>query len=330
MNGLPEVALPAFKTDLEAFAWLHQVLRAGDAKKGEAALRRLLGPGFYETGSDVLLNNRGEQLVQTLLKSVYKGKSSYAEQYGPDPVVKHYQPNRIEFWNADGRHFSRVAFTPSGGTYENGVKVGQILRVSDIELFVQTDADEVARLRSIPEAARFAPHGGDQPLSQLVQQVSANQQAATQAQAVQAITWAPFSSEKARFKIALPAPPVETEGTMNDKYPMWTVEAKHPQVLCRAVSVIYPTRLNRLQAQRTVESALQSLAQQHNLTVKLQSEVNDATYGRLARLEGAGTMLKARVFVQDNVLYQLLISGTQDTMAALNERAFFDSFQALP
>jgi hypothetical protein len=84
-----------------------------------------------------------------------------------------------------------------------------------------------------------------------------------------------------------------------------------------------------MQAQQTVDSALQQLAQSNNATMKRPSELNEGTYGKLATLERDGAVIKARVFVQGEVLYQLILSGSPTTMATLGERDFFGSFQAL-
>jgi len=328
LDTLPDVEIPAFKTDLEAFTFLHETLRAGDAKKGEAVLRRMLAPIHFENGSTVLLNARGEEIVQATVKTAFKGKSLYADQYGPELNVREYQNNSLVFWNADGRHFSRIALVPAGGTWENGVKVGQTLRIADISLWVATDADEIARLNSMPPATRFAPPAGSKPFSSLGRQVAAQQQVAAQTAEVAAIKWTPFTSTNARLSIAFAGTPKETEGKMNGKYPMWTVESTENNLTCRAVAIIYPTRLNRMQAQTVVESTLQQLAAANNTELKKIYELNQGTFGRTTVLEIDGTIVKARAFVQGDVLYQLILGGPAATVGLLNERDFFGTFRA--
>jgi hypothetical protein len=325
---LPAVQIPAFKTDLELFAWLHKTLREGGAGKTEAVLRRMLAPQLFRKGSDVLLDDTGERMVQDTVQKAFKGKSTYAEQYGAEPNIESYSANEIVFINADGKHRSSISLEPAGGSWQNGVKTGQSLKIKQINIGLNTNADEIARLRSLPPATRFALPPGSKSFAQWGGQVAEEKQAQVQAEVVRAISWTPFTSTNARLKMSFPATPQETEGQMNGKYPMWTVEATHPQVLCRAIAVIYPTRLNRMQAQTTVDSALQQLAQANNATMQRPSELNEGTYGKLATLEKEGAVMKARVFVQGDVLYQLILSGSPATMATLNERDFFGSFQA--
>jgi hypothetical protein len=329
LAALPAVSIPEFKTDLELFAFLHKTLRAGDARKTEAVLRRLLSPAFFVEGSSMVLQGDGEDLIQTVLRKAYGGKISYAEQYPEDLHVDGYQPGMLSFWNADRRHASTFKAERAGGTWQNGVKVGQTYRIQSMTIGVVTDADEIARLRSMAPATRFAPPQGATLFSQLGQRVADQQQAQAQAQQVRALQWTPYTSTQGRMTIAFPAKATEIAGQMNGKYPMWTVEATSPQVLCRAISINYGTRLNRMQAQTTVDSALKGLAQNNNATVKSVSEINEGTYGRLAVLEAGDTVIKARVFVQGEMLYQLVMSGSSATMATLNERAFFGTFQPL-
>jgi hypothetical protein len=329
LKALPAVSIPAFKSDLEMFAFLHKTLREDGAAKTEAVLRGLLAPRYFLEGSSILLDSNGENLIENALKEAFRGKSTYAEQYGAEPNIESYSPNNITFVNADGRHRSSIELEPTGGTWQNGVKVGQSLRIAGFGVGVNENPDEIARLRSIPAATRFARSPGAKTFAEWGGQVIVEQKAQEHRAEVKAIQWKPFTSTKARLTIAFPGVPTETEGQMNDKYPMWTVEANHPQVLCRAITVLYPTRLNRMQAQNTVNSALQLLAQSNGATLHDTTELNEGTYGQVATLKKEGSEIKARVFVGGNTLYQLIMSASPTTMATLSGREFFGSFQPL-
>lgn len=150
-----------------------------------------------------------------------------------------------------------------------------------------------------------------------------------QRETIQAIIWTPFTSANARLTVSFPGTgtPKETQGTMNDKYPMWTLESGNDKVLGRAVSIIYPVSLNRLQAQTTVQSTIDQLAAANHAQIKLRSEVTDGTYGQIATLEGDGKLMKVRVFAIRDVVYQLILSAAPETMTNLSERDFFNSFQ---
>jgi len=144
--------------------------------------------------------------------------------------------------------------------------------------------------------------------------------------AVKAIAWTPFTSTNAQMRLNLPAVPTETEGKMNGKYPMWTLTAKHPQVQVVAVSITYPTILNRKQAQTVVDSTLEQLSKSNSLTIKSMGEVNEGTYGRRGVLQSNDTLMKARVFVLGDTLYQLILSSSPENIGAISENEFFGSF----
>lgn len=326
LASLPAVTIPAFKNDLETFAYIHKTLREPNPPQAEAVLRQMLGSRYRIKNSDVLFDSIGEDKIAATLKVAYGKKGVYAEQYGPDPAVNEYQTNAITFWNADGRHFSRLALEMGGGSWKDGVKVGQTYRIADIELWTASEGDTFERIMSMAPEARFAPPQGARLFSSLGGQVAAAQQERHKVQTLQAIKWTPFTSASGRLVINFPDVVTETAGKMNNKYPMWTAEATSPSVKCIAVTIVYPNSLNRMQAQTVVESAVQGLADANKVPVKKLNEVS-GTFGRQAILEPEGSAIEAQIFVRENVLYQLIMSGPADTMAKIDKRAFFGSFQ---
>jgi hypothetical protein len=167
LAALPQVEIPSFKTDLELFSYLHKMMREGDAGTLEAVLRKTFSPRYFEPNSNVVLNGVGEELLRNTLKMVFGSKAKYVDQYGPNPNVKERYKNQIWIWNADGRHFSRIRVEPSGGEYKDGVKINQEFKIFELEIWVVSDADTVARLNSMSPEKRFAPLPGYQTLSQL-------------------------------------------------------------------------------------------------------------------------------------------------------------------
>ena len=145
----------------------------------------------------------------------------------------------------------------------------------------------------------------------------------------QPITWTPHTAANARLKISFPATPKATEGKMNDKYPMHTLEVAHPSALYRVVSVIYPTKLNRQQATLVINSAAQSFIQNNRARIVSQSDYTTGTMGRTYTLDRDGNPIKYRVYVIDDVLYQLIMSADKAAFTTANEKAFFDSFEAV-
>ena len=328
MASLPNVTIPSFTSDLEAFAFLHKTLRENNPKKAEAVLRRLMGSRYRLKYSEVLFDSNGEDKIATVLKMAYGKKGVYAEQYGPDPAVSDYQTNSLSLWNADGRHISRMSLELGGGTWKDGEKVGQTYRIADIEIWTIKEGDDFERIKSLAPTTRFAPPRGARLFSALGGQVAAAKQEETKANQVAAIVWTPFTSTGGRMAINFPGAVKATEGKMNDKYPMWTAEGSDGDVKCMAVAIVYPSSLNRAQAQVAVESAVQGLAAANNAPVKRLTELM-GTFGRQAQMEPNGSVLVAQVFVQRDVLYQLVLSAPAATMAKLEQRKFFGSFRAL-
>ena len=329
LASLPQVSVPAFKTDLQMFAFLHNTLREGNAAKTEAVLRRALAPAFFVEGSEVLLNGDGDLLLNRVIDQAHKGKMTYAEQFAPDLNVDHYKANELSFWNADGVHRSSIELEMTGGSWQNGAKVGQVFKLKQLDVYGVTGADEAARLRSMSPASRFAPPPRSQRFSTLGGQVAAQQNAQNAAADVRAIKWTPFISNNARLKMSFPAKPTETQSQMNGQYPMWTVEASNDLVLCRAVAVIYPKFLNRMQSQTLVNSAMQELVSSNGMSIKISSDLTGGTVGKIATLQKDGTVMKVRVYALGNVLYQLVLSGSPATMNVVKDNEFFNSFEAL-
>ena len=146
---------------------------------------------------------------------------------------------------------------------------------------------------------------------------------------VRAIKWTPFVSNNARLKMSFPAKPTETQSQMNGQYPMWTVEASNDLVLCRAVAVMYPKFLNRMQSQTAVNSAMQELVSSNGMSIKISSDLSSGTYGKVATLQKDGAVMKVRIYALGNVLYQLVLSGSPATMNVVKDNEFFNSFEAL-
>jgi hypothetical protein len=138
----------------------------------------------------------------------------------------------------------------------------------------------------------------------------------------------PFTSQNARMTVSFPGTPTETQGTLDGK-PMWTIEGKHPLITARAISVIHPKPLNRGQAQNAVQTALQELGKANNMAVTNPSEINGVAYGLVSTMKSADKVVVARVWAQGDMLYQLILSATPQTMANVSGREFFGSFQAL-
>lgn len=145
---LGEVSIPDFARDVDVFMYTHKLLREGTAARFEAYLIRMLAPFYFVEGSTTRLTPQGADLVNKAVNNAFKGKSTYAQQYCPDPGVKHQQPNMMEWWNATQDAHTRMSLTKGGGTWKNGQKVGETFKIQALEVWMLTSADDIARISS--------------------------------------------------------------------------------------------------------------------------------------------------------------------------------------
>lgn len=82
------------------------------------------------------------------VNNAFKGKSTYAQQYCPDPGVKSQQPDMMEWWNATQDAHVRMALTKAGGTWKNSQKTGETYKIAALEVWMLTSADDIARIGS--------------------------------------------------------------------------------------------------------------------------------------------------------------------------------------
>ncbi len=201
--------------------------------------------------------------------------------------------------------------------------------ISGLEIWLNTEPDEIARLRSMTPAIRFAASGDAQTLSQLGGELADQNQAAEFVAQANNIKWTTYSSKAARMEISLPAAPKETKGTTEENHPTTTLEATKGKLSSRAISVVFPNKPGRGQSQNYVAIALNKIAAELGMDQMQLSEISSGTFGRLAIIENNGERIKARVWVEGDVLYQLILRGDMATMNAVDDRAFFESFKAL-
>ena len=145
---LGDVTIPDFARDVDVFMHTHKLLREGTAAQFEAYLMRMLVPVYFVDGSTTRLTPQGADLVNKAVNNAFKGKSTYAQQYCPDPGVKHQQPMSMEWWNATQDAHTRLSLTKGGGTWKNGQKVGESFKIQALEVWMLTSADDIARINS--------------------------------------------------------------------------------------------------------------------------------------------------------------------------------------
>lgn len=146
--SLPAVPVPAFASDVDVFLYTNKMLREGNRAEVEAYLMRMLAESYFEEGSTTRLNAGGTELIKTVLDRAFNPRSTYAQQYCADPAVKHQQANMMEWWNATQDAHTRMALTKGGGTWKNGQKTGEAFKITALEVWMLTSADDIARINS--------------------------------------------------------------------------------------------------------------------------------------------------------------------------------------
>jgi hypothetical protein len=160
--ALPTVSIPEFPRDVDVFLYTHKMLREGTRAEVEAYLMNMLAEHFFVEGSTTRLTDRGADLINNTLDRAFNPKSSYAQQYCADPGVKHQQTDMMEWWNATQDAHTRMALTKGGGTWKNGQKVGESYKISALEVFMLTSADDIARINSYEPGMLCKPASGAQ------------------------------------------------------------------------------------------------------------------------------------------------------------------------
>ncbi len=160
---LGEITIPDFARDVDVFMHTHKLLREGTAAQFEAYLIRMLAPVYFVEGSTTRLTPQGADLVNKAVNNAFKGKSTYAQQYCPDPGVKHQQADMMEWWNATQDAHVRMALTKAGGGWKNGQKTGETYKINALEVWMLSSADDIARINSYePGMLCKTPSGASQ------------------------------------------------------------------------------------------------------------------------------------------------------------------------
>jgi len=329
LSRLPNVTIPAFRRDVDFFDHIHKLMREGTAGEFEAFLRKTLSPDYFQENSSSLLTQQGEALVADSIKAAFKNKSTYADQYCENPKIKEYRAGNIQWFNCSKDVYTRVSIAAFDGTWENGVKVGQTFKIRDLNIYLLNKADDIARIKSMDQEAMCAANSSEMTLSALIAKAPAIVNIGDNIDAARKLAWTTQSFPDARLEINFPTPPKKTTGKMNDLYPMSTFTAVNRTLLCQAVSIVYPINLNKAQSKVGVESSAAVFAKSNNATITTQSEYSVGTFGKKFTMKKGTDTVEYRVFVIDDVLYQLTLIASPAAMDGISEDDFFGSFAAL-
>lgn len=158
VDGLPQLAIPAFKSDVDLFMFVHKILLEGSPEEFQAMMMKLMAPSFFLEGSTVKLNQRGADLINHNMERAYKGSSTYANQYCHDPGIKHRQKNMIQLLNKSKQCFTRIAVGQFGGRFERGVRVDQEYKITALDVRLLTRPVDLEYMESFPEEELCPPN----------------------------------------------------------------------------------------------------------------------------------------------------------------------------
>ncbi|MBL7953941.1 MAG: hypothetical protein JNJ91_02800 [Flavobacteriales bacterium] len=158
---LPTLEIPAFASDQEALDYTVNILRNGDEGRIRAYLGKMLIKDYYEASSSTVLNAQGKQLVEDVVRICCKEKMPWGEQYCARPAIKESQTNSFTVWNKVKEQFSRIEFMPGEAQWKNGQQVGGRMMIRNLELYIKTSNDDIARLRSYDPGYLCKEEGGE-------------------------------------------------------------------------------------------------------------------------------------------------------------------------
>ncbi|MEO0468894.1 MAG: hypothetical protein AAF206_04675, partial [Bacteroidota bacterium] len=202
LMGLPDIEIPSFTSDIDAFLFIHGTLLEGDPKRFEAMMMKMMAPGNFIEGSSILLNQRGADMINQNIKKAFGGKSTYPDQYCADPSIKHRQTNMIEFLNKSKQVHTRIALGKFGGRFVRGERVDQEYKITALSVGVLTRQVDLDYMNSWP----------DDELCDLPEQSGGNQQSASVAPA---LNWKGYKSLSSGIRVSLPAKPEESAEPAN-------------------------------------------------------------------------------------------------------------------
>ena len=157
LSALPDVHIPEFKSDAETIMYTHKMLRESSPKELESYLMRVIAPGFFLQGSNVMLNQRGADFINDAVRRAHKLDITYGEAYCPDPVVAHKQSGSISIYSKAGEGKTRISVAEFGGTYKEGVLVGKEWKITDLSISIPNKPDQIAYIRSFSDPNKLCP-----------------------------------------------------------------------------------------------------------------------------------------------------------------------------
>lgn len=322
MANLPTVEIPHFERDVDVFLFVHKMLREGTADEFEAMMMKMMAPSFFVEGSDILLTQRGADIINKNRKKAYEGKSTYANQYCADPAIKHRQENMIEFLNKSKQVHTRIAVGKFGGRFERGVRVDQKYKITALEVYLLTRPVDLEYMNSFPEDELC-------PATVQTNPQTAPSVAATRSEPE--IQWQEHRSQSAGVSLAFPGQAEEQATAAQTGGTQYVIKSKHPSGVYQLTILPLPRKFNSAEKAQVINSMAANFISANQATKKSEKDYGNAsaTGKEYSLVRPQSGVVKYRIFATDSHLYQLVLSTTEEAFAEENETQFFGSFRIL-
>ncbi|NOX88306.1 MAG: hypothetical protein GXO77_04710 [Calditrichaeota bacterium] len=307
LSALPDVDIPDFKSDVEIIMYTHKMLRESSPEELEAYLMRVIAPGFFLPGSNVMLNQRGADFINDVVRRAHKLNITYGEAYCPDPVVAHRQRGMMSFYSKAGKGKTRISVSEFGGVYKEGVLSGKQWKITDLSISIPNKPDQIAYIRSFSDPNKLCP---------------GNKSAKTD-NSPSAISWKKVSLPEINLQIVFP-----------DNKPKKTVKGNMYQYLLKHQTGTYMLtawklgkKVSKAKASQIIDNMAANFAK--NMKYKITSRntfIYKGNEGKVFTIASGNNLIRYKSVVVGDILYQLVLSSTKQVLKKNLEDNFFGAF----
>ena len=145
MAALPKVTIPAFSSDQDVFRFVYKTLREGSEQQTKAMLLQLMAPHCFHDQASGQLSQHGVRMLNNVLRNCYKSKSTFAENYPAQFLVKRQQKGMIELWNKTKQVKTRIA----ARQYEDPETGKKFWRVTALAPWTLQKRADILRMRRL-------------------------------------------------------------------------------------------------------------------------------------------------------------------------------------
>ena len=169
-STLPDVQVPEFRSDMELARYLYQAFReTTDRPTLEATIRAVLPSDAFVAGGDGAVDLATQMWIDERLDALLKGEISFREHTCPSPTYneeRYRRENVIVFSDIfqthprGGKVALSVRASPEQTGYRNGQPVAGGYALNDLSVYITTNEDQLAWLRSFDDTSSVCSASG--------------------------------------------------------------------------------------------------------------------------------------------------------------------------